>query len=282
MQCYGLLGTYDNGLAWLKKPENLKRSKCILWMGSSIGNLSRTEAADFLRSFSEILKDQDSMLIGIDACQDKDKVYHAYNDGVGKTLEFYYNGLSNANRVLGKEVFKRADWEVIGEYDEDAGRHQAFYSPLHDVVIEGTPIRAGERIRFEESYKYSSPQCSELWQQAGLMSWAKFGNKANDYRKCIFCSVFLEDALSTTFASIYCRLSYQKNLAKLYWTNSIVFRKYNSVSRMTSSVHLIHPTLDVCLASHNQKYRNLEYTHTYGRRLTPGVQTTLQVSIEVE
>ena len=191
VHCHGLFGTYDNGLAWLKRPENLRKPKCVLWMGSSIGNLSRVEAADFLKGFTEILGDRDSMLIGIDACQDKDKVYHAYNDKEGTTLEFYYNGLRNANKLLGKEVFRRADWKVIGEYDEDAGRHQAFYSPVTDAVVEGIPIKAGERIRFEESYKYSLLQTSELWERAGFMPKAVFGNRPNDYRKCAVCSSYV-------------------------------------------------------------------------------------------
>lgn len=160
-------------------------------MGSSIGNLGRTEAADFLKGFTGILEDKDSMLIGIDACQHKDKVYHAYNDKEGTTLEFYYNGLINANKLLGKEVFSRADWKVIGEYDEDSGRHQAFYSPVKDVVVEGIPIKAGEKIRFEESYKYSLLQSSELWERAGLMPKAVFGNRLNNYRKCAVCSLYV-------------------------------------------------------------------------------------------
>ena len=191
VHCHGLVGTYDNGLEWLKRPENLQKPKFILWMGSSIGNLSRTEAVNFLKGFSEILGDKDSMLIGIDACQNKDRVYPAYNDKEGKTLEFYYNGLTNANKILGKETFSRADWKVIGEYDEDADGHQAFYSPVRDVVVEGISIKAGEKIQFEESNKYSLLQSSELWQRAGLIPQAIFGNRPDDYRKCAFCSLYL-------------------------------------------------------------------------------------------
>jgi uncharacterized SAM-dependent methyltransferase len=40
VKCHGLHGTYDNGLEWLKMPENRSRSKCIMFMGSSIGRLS--------------------------------------------------------------------------------------------------------------------------------------------------------------------------------------------------------------------------------------------------
>ena len=123
------------------------------------------------------------MLIGIDACQESGKVYHAYNDKQGTTHEFILNGLMHANKLMGKEVFGNDDWKVIGEYDEVAGRHQAFYSPVRDVVVEETLIRAGEKIRVEESYKYSLLQSNELWQRAGFMVRGRFGNRSNDYRK---------------------------------------------------------------------------------------------------
>ncbi len=156
-------------------------------MGSSIGNIDRAEAADFLKEFSKALRDQDSMLIGIDACQESDKVYHAYNDKQGTTHEFILNGLIHANRLMGKEVFRKDDWKVIGEYDELAGRHQAFYSPIKDVAVEGTLIRAGEKIRVEESYKYSVLQINELWQRAGLRVQARFGDRTDEYRKLTLC-----------------------------------------------------------------------------------------------
>ena len=186
MRCHGLFGTYHDGLAWMKKATNVGKAKCILWMGSSIGNLDRTEAADFLKSIFEVLQGQDSMLIGIDACQEGDKVYHAYNDKRGITHKFILNGLLHANKLMGKKVFRIDDWRVIGEYDERAGRHQAFYSPVRDVKVEGTTIKAGEKIRIEESYKYSLLQSSDLWQRAGLMVQARFGNRINEYRKLLF------------------------------------------------------------------------------------------------
>lgn len=186
VRCHGLFGTYDDGLAWMKGTAKLGKSKCILWMGSSIGNLDRTEAPAFLKKFSEVLQGRDSMLIGIDACQDSDKVYRAYNDKRGTTHKFILNGLTHANKLMGKEVFKKDDWKVVGEYDEVAGRHQAFYSPVKDVVVESMIIKAEEKIRVEESYKYSLLQSKELWQRAGLTVQARFGNKSNDYRKLTF------------------------------------------------------------------------------------------------
>ena len=155
-------------------------------MGSSIGNLGRTEARDFLKGFSEVMQGQDSMLIGIDACQESERVYHAYNDKRGKTHEFLLNGLMHANQIMDKKVFRKDDWKVIGEYDEAAGRHQAFISPVRDVMIEGTLIKAGEKIRVEESHKYSLSQSNELWQHAGLTTQAIFGDRTNKYRKSAY------------------------------------------------------------------------------------------------
>ncbi|KAL8964816.1 MAG: hypothetical protein Q9183_004202, partial [Haloplaca sp. 2 TL-2023] len=181
VRCCGLFGTYQDGLTWLERPEQEGRPKWILSLGSSIGNFGRGEAASFLQGFAKKLGRKDAMLVGVDACQDKDKVYHAYNDRLGKTHEFLLNGLRHANRLLGKEVFQTGDWKVIGEYDEVAGRHQAFYSPIKDVVIDGMFIEAGTRIRVEESYKYSIAQSDELWYRAGLVKQACFGNSTNDY-----------------------------------------------------------------------------------------------------
>lgn len=98
ISCHGLLGTYDDGREWLKLPFNVSRKKCILSLGSSIGtsatypatfisiqpvqaaycwnigNFLRGDAADFLGGFAHVLGNGDTMLIGLDGCQDPAKV----------------------------------------------------------------------------------------------------------------------------------------------------------------------------------------------------------------
>ena len=69
------IGTYDDGLEWLKKSENKCKPKCILSLGSSLGSFSRTEAEDFLKNWAEVLQPgRDSFLIGLDGCQDPERV----------------------------------------------------------------------------------------------------------------------------------------------------------------------------------------------------------------
>lgn len=90
VRCHGLHGTYDDGLAWLKLPENSSKPKCVLSMGSSIGlflepispavnlpyagNFQRQAASSFLKSFSEVLSPSDMFLIAIDGTDDPEKI----------------------------------------------------------------------------------------------------------------------------------------------------------------------------------------------------------------
>lgn len=183
VQCFGLLGTYDDGLAWLKRKENVHRPKVICSLGSSIGNFTRDEASDFLKQFADILSPSDRLLIGVDACQQPEKVYRAYNDSQGVTNEFTLNGLKHANKLLGHEAFALADWEAIGHYDEEDGRHQAFVSPKRDVSIDGVHVRAGEMVRIEESYKYSPAQADKLWRASNVIEGASWTNSTGSYSK---------------------------------------------------------------------------------------------------
>ncbi|KAK3488126.1 C-type lectin protein [Neurospora hispaniola] len=181
VKCHGLLGTYDDGRDWLKAPENINKQKCILHLGSSIGNFNRSDAAIFLKGFTDVLGPNDKMLIGVDACNDPARVYHAYNDKVGITHEFILNGLRNANEILGETAFIEGDWRVIGEYvyDEEGGRHQAFYAPTRDTMVMGELIRSHDRIQIEQSLKYSKEESERLWSTAGLeqVSEWTYGNE---------------------------------------------------------------------------------------------------------
>ncbi|KAK4994701.1 hypothetical protein LTR66_005325 [Elasticomyces elasticus] len=181
VKCLGLHGTYDDGLAWLRSPENATKPKSILSFGSSIGNFKRDEAAAFLRGFAGILHTRDSLIIGIDACEDPDKVYHAYNDRDGLTHEFVLNSLQHANRLMGRTVFNTQKWSVIGEYNGTLGCHQAFVSPMVDVHINDAIIKSGERVLIEESYKYSSEQSRRLWVGANIAEDATWSKANGDY-----------------------------------------------------------------------------------------------------
>ncbi|KAK1142722.1 hypothetical protein N8T08_007353 [Aspergillus melleus] len=178
---HGLHGTYDDAVTWLNRPENRKRPTAILSMGSSMGNFDRLEAAQFLSQFAKILGPSDAMLIGLDGCKNPDKVFKAYNDSQGITQQFYENGLIHANRVLGHEAFKLDEWEIVTGYNAVEGHHEAFYSPKKDVTIDGILVPKGEKLIFEEAFKYGPEEREQLWRDANLIHGAEFGNSSDDY-----------------------------------------------------------------------------------------------------
>lgn len=183
VKCFGLHGTYDDGLEWLKSKDICMIPKSVLSMGSSIGNFSKFDAAHFLSSFASTLQPGDNLLIGIDACNDPQKVFHAYNDMEGVTHRFILNGLEHANQLLGSQDFDTNTWRVFGEYryDEFGGRHVAFVSPTRDVVIDGVSIRKDEKIKIEESNKFSAEETRQMFHDAGLVQGTKWVNDQGDY-----------------------------------------------------------------------------------------------------
>lgn len=124
-------------------------------------------------------------MIGIDSCKDPERVYHAYNDRDNVTHDFIMNGLQHANELLKENAFNVEDWEVIGEYDKEAGRHHAFVSPRKDVLVDGVHIPKGERVRIEESYKYSRNEILQLWEGAGLAENTIWPNSKGDYGELV-------------------------------------------------------------------------------------------------
>ncbi|POS88303.1 hypothetical protein EPUL_000094 [Erysiphe pulchra] len=190
VRCYGLHGTYEDGLLWLQRAENRQRPKIVLSLGSSIGNFRYDEAQELLSKISRALMPGDFLLIGFDHTNDASKVYHAYNgeispllvsksqcylqsfdDQIKRYFRFILNGLESANKILGKQAFNLTDWRVIGEYvyDNEGGRHQAFLTPICDISYGNHfHIRAGERIQIERSLKYSIEKAAYLFKESNL------------------------------------------------------------------------------------------------------------------
>lgn len=172
----GLHGTYDDGIALLKR---INKPKSILWLGSSIANMDREDSAAFLTRFP--MNPGDSWVIGIDRRGDAFKVWRAYNDSQGVTRDFELNGLRNANKILGKEEFKEGDWDYVGEYDAEGGRHEAWFVPLKDVTVCDINFKKGEKILVERSYKYNKREVQELWEKSGVVEVGHWSDPSKSY-----------------------------------------------------------------------------------------------------
>lgn len=172
VRCFGLLGTYDDGRQWLQHPDLQARPKTILYLGSTLGNFQKPDAAQFLASFTPA---NCSFLLGLDGCKDPHLVSQAYNDPNGVNHRFVKNGLVRANKILGYDAFDLDSWGVSGSWDEDEGAHSQYYHPVVDVSLDGTHIPAGRRFLAVRSHKYDANDQHQLCQRAGLTvvdSWS--------------------------------------------------------------------------------------------------------------
>lgn len=111
--------THDTSLTPPSTPGSEAKALHILFLGSTIGNFSRPEAVDFLRSLPLRPGSGDTLLLGLDHDNEKQKVELAYHDPKGLTEAFIMNGLKGAGRVLGDEDILSADkWEYVSWYNE--------------------------------------------------------------------------------------------------------------------------------------------------------------------
>ncbi|KAK5127926.1 hypothetical protein LTR85_005043 [Meristemomyces frigidus] len=183
VRCHGLFGTYDDGQAWLSKPENTERPCCVLSLGSTIGSFTRAEAADFLGTWARTLQPSEGkqqsdgqILIGLDGCKDGDRVFGAYNDREGANKRFILNALDHANDVLGYEAFNKQDWDVEGEWDAEGGAHNQYLVPRKDVRFEDIELKKGEKVFVVHSHKYDEAEQRELWKASILREVERYLN----------------------------------------------------------------------------------------------------------
>lgn len=171
VKCYGLLGTYADGRRWIQHRPFVGRPKCILSLGSTIGSLPAPEAAKFLRGFAEAVRssrEKTMFVIGVDGCQDGEKIRHAYNDSKGCNSRFISNILHHANKVLGYEAFDPKDWKVEGEWNAQCRSHDQFLVPQRSLVASGVDLMMRRGLYVVSSYKFDEEEQEKLWEDAGL------------------------------------------------------------------------------------------------------------------
>jgi L-histidine N-alpha-methyltransferase len=159
------------GLDHLRREAS--RPKLVLWLGSSVGNLGREEAAQFLARVRAAMAPVDALLIGIDLRKPRAVLERAYDDAAGITARFTLNLLERANRELDAHFDVRA-FAHRAVYREDEGRVEIRIESLRRqrVAIDALGLEfelaRGESIHAEDSFKYSLAEIDALAAAAGL------------------------------------------------------------------------------------------------------------------
>ena len=111
--------------------------KLLLFMGSSLGNFTDTEALAFFRRVASHMRSSDRFLVGVDTPHSPHKpaqtLERAYNDTRGVTAAFTINALRHINRTAALDFDWRHGW-----------RHEARYVP-HEAAVVTTLIALGEQ-----------------------------------------------------------------------------------------------------------------------------------------
>jgi len=146
------------------------KRKLGFFSGSTIGNLTRDEASDFLANAARLLGPGSAFLVGVDLKKDPAILIPAYNDSQGVTAAFNLNLLDRINRELGGDI-DLANFAHDAIYDEAKGRIEMHLVSLErqTIRLRGRPFafEKGETIHTENSHKYSVPEFKALAESAG-------------------------------------------------------------------------------------------------------------------
>lgn len=146
--------------------------KLVLWLGSNVGNFTRSAAAEFLTSVTETMASGDRLLIGVDLRKDRAVLEAAYDDAQGVTARFNLNLLARINRELDAD-FDLEGFRHEAVYDEESGEVTMHLVSERDQTASigalgrSFDFVAGERVHTESSYKYSPGEIGELARAGG-------------------------------------------------------------------------------------------------------------------
>jgi len=160
--------------------------RLVVFLGSTIGNLTSGPRSDFLSALSETLQPGDSLLLGTDLVKDTDRLVRAYDDSAGVTAQFNRNVLAVVNRELDAdfdvESFEHvAKWNAAEERIEmwlRASRAQTVRVAALDLSVDFT---AGEEMLTEVSCKFRPEGVAAELAAAGLRRTHWWTDPAGDF-----------------------------------------------------------------------------------------------------
>lgn len=186
------LAEYEAGLDELRSHD--LGPTLLLWLGSSIGNLRKSEAKAFVTQVARRMEPHDRLLVGIDLRKDRAVLEAAYDDAAGVTARFDLNLLRRINRELGGH-FDLDTFRHVVQYDEESGSVQSFLESqlaqrvrIDDLDRE-VDFARGERIHTEDSHKYSPEEIDDLAAQAGLRVERRYLDSGDRFTVNLFAPV---------------------------------------------------------------------------------------------
>lgn len=160
--------------------------RLVVFLGSTIGNLTTGPRAEFLDALSASLRPGDGLLLGTDLVKDTERLVRAYDDSAGVTAEFNKNVLAVVNRELGAD-FDLAAFDHVARWNPDEERIEMWLraSTSQRVTVSALDLTvdfaAGEEMLTEVSCKFRPDAVAAELAAAGLRRTHWWTDAAGDF-----------------------------------------------------------------------------------------------------
>jgi L-histidine N-alpha-methyltransferase len=160
--------------------------RLVVFLGSTIGNLTQGPRAEFLSALSDTLAEGDTLLLGSDLVKDTGRLIRAYDDSAGVTARFNRNVLAVVNRELDAD-FDLESFDHVAKWNADeeriemwlrAGSAQRVRVAALDLTID---FAAGEEMLTEVSCKFREQGVEQELAAAGLKRRHWWTDPAGDF-----------------------------------------------------------------------------------------------------
>jgi L-histidine Nalpha-methyltransferase len=165
--------------------------KMVVFLGSSIGNLPRTELTRFLEVLSRNLGRGDYFLLGVDHLKDPRIIHRAYDDAAGLTGEFILNVFDAINGLVGSR-FDREAFEYRPHYSLEWQQMEMWVVARREQSVDFPGLstefrwRAGERLLVEISRKFQPERLAEQLSRFGLRLVRRFSDPREWFSLMLF------------------------------------------------------------------------------------------------
>jgi L-histidine N-alpha-methyltransferase len=160
--------------------------RLVVFLGSTIGNLTNAPRAEFLSTLSETLQSGDTLLLGTDLVKGTDRLVRAYDDSAGVTARFNRNVLAVVNRELDAD-FDLDAFEHVARWNTGEERIEMWLraDTAQRVTVNALDLTvdfaAGEEMLTEVSCKFRPEGVAAELADAGLRRTHWWTDDAGDF-----------------------------------------------------------------------------------------------------
>lgn len=159
-------------------------NKVFLFLGSNIGNFMEDERHQFLSQLSDLIQQNDKLLIGFDLKKPRDVILNAYDDPHGHTRAFNLNHLARINNELEAD-FNLDNFNHKAQYNEKTGETKSFLISTREQSVylaaleKKIHFHKNEAIYMELSQKFNLETIWFLAQKYGFKVEKNFTDRRN-------------------------------------------------------------------------------------------------------